>query len=138
MGALRKFAVLVCVAVGAFPSWGAESMTIDDKENRPPASVLPGKEDVPAQTFGQQIADIAAEVEKGYREASAWRICKAYDVFSDLQAHDGAWEALGKSLEVVKWPSQETWREAVGGHLFYPQHHGMGFYRCGGLPPGTH
>ena len=45
---------------------------------------------------------------------------KTFLSFQNLKYGDLEWQSLAQELKAYKWPSQKSWKDVVGGHLFFP------------------
>lgn len=114
---LKMFYALVFSIIGGSLSWSAEETVIENKENFF-SNCISFKE---TDTLKKNIESIGKKIEKAHQDGNVKIIFQAYEHFQKLSYQSKEWEMLGQSLNIVKWPSQPTWKEAVGGELFFPQ-----------------
>jgi TPR repeat protein len=76
---------------------------------------------IPVRLLTKNIAKIQDLIIESHEEASAKKVFEAYSSFQALEYNETEWESLARTLEAYKWPSQSTWKESVGGHLFFPE-----------------
>ena len=43
-----------------------------------------------------------------------------YEDFNTMSFEEGIWQAYATTHNLYKWPLQTTWKQVVGGHVFYP------------------
>lgn len=70
--------------------------------------------------LGIEIESVSQLVQKGLQEGDAQKIVEAHHRFTSLEFEPQNWERIGQQLKICKWSSQESWRDSVGGHLFFP------------------
>ncbi len=69
----------------------------------------------------RKITNILKEIEDSHKAADWVGIYKSFISFHELNYDELKWKTLAQKLKAYKWPSQQTWKEVVGGHLFFPK-----------------
>lgn len=67
------------------------------------------------------VMDIKASLQESYHQASKDSLFKNYNKFYDLAYEESVWQQIAQTLEAKKWPLQKSWKDVVGGHLFFPK-----------------
>lgn len=106
-----------------------------DKENQPLNLKYPGARKrqktlaplslkfSPFTELENHIIILQGKIEEAYSQASKSGLFESYNTFKSLEYSETIWHALGQKLKAEKWPSQVSWKEVVGGHLFFPSTH---------------
>lgn len=71
-------------------------------------------------SFQIALESIKQQIREGHQEANWKRIYLAYKAFDSLKCNESLWETYGRDLKVYQWPSQKSWKDTIGGHLFFP------------------
>lgn len=69
----------------------------------------------------EKIKTVCEKIEESHKEADWVGIYNAFLSFHALKYPESEWQYLGEQLNAYKWPSQNTWKEVVGGQLFFPK-----------------
>lgn len=77
------------------------------------------KRQVNCSELQQELQAISSQIQNGLNEGDANKIMAAHMRFEALESEDANWQQQALGL-VYKWSSQTNWREAIGGHLFFP------------------
>lgn len=104
----------------------------DDKENIAPNTNLPidvalraskkvkiNQDNKQSKIF-RDLETICTQIHEGLQEGKANKISQSYASFEVCNYEENEWENLAKNLGISKWPSQATWKEAIGGKIFFP------------------
>jgi hypothetical protein len=67
-----------------------------------------------------KISNILKEIEDSHKAADWVEIYNSFISFHSLNYSELEWKALAQNLKAYRWPSQKTWKDTVGGHLFFP------------------
>ncbi len=67
------------------------------------------------------IQEFSQEIKRSQKEVNIDNIKLSYKKFNNFNYTDGQWKDIADHFRVYKWPSQGNWKQAVGGHLFYPE-----------------
>ncbi|MGL4426686.1 MAG: hypothetical protein ACRCUQ_02910 [Alphaproteobacteria bacterium] len=70
----------------------------------------------------QALEIVKRSVEKGcHPHMPDWELLlEANRYLKNLTYQESVWETYAKGLNATRWPLQETWKQVVGGHLFFP------------------
>jgi len=68
----------------------------------------------------KSIDDIHTIIKIAYSEAEWKKLKNAYDIFAQLSLSEETWKSYAGQHKIdYRWPSQTTWKEQVGAHLFF-------------------
>lgn len=68
----------------------------------------------------EEIECLQEKVSSALDNARISTLKHAFDRFSKMDLPEEEWERLAQSLGADRWRDQETWKQVVGGHLFFP------------------
>lgn len=67
-----------------------------------------------------KVDRVQKAIENAQKEVDWGMIYTAFREFHALEGKERDWQFLASSFNAYKWPSQQNWKEVVGGHLFFP------------------
>ncbi|MGN6670563.1 MAG: hypothetical protein ACTHJ4_03405 [Candidatus Nucleicultricaceae bacterium] len=68
----------------------------------------------------EEIDTLKQDIEKSYAAASKVDLTQSYNFFKDLSYSEEVWQSLGQQMNVERWSSKDSWKESIGGQLFFP------------------
>lgn len=68
----------------------------------------------------EEIECLHAKVSSALDNARLNTLQYAFNRFSEMDFSEEEWEKLAQSLSADRWRDQKTWKQVVGGHLFFP------------------
>ena len=74
----------------------------------------------PLLKLEKEIRSLTIKIEKAYSKASRIDLDQSYKAFKKLNYPEEVWHTLGQQIKAEQWPPQESWKEIIGGHLFFP------------------
>jgi hypothetical protein len=74
----------------------------------------------PLSKLVENVNGLTRQIEEAYTNASKMDLYETYKAFKALDYNEQTWAKLGQQMKVERWPSQESWKETVGGQLFFP------------------
>jgi hypothetical protein len=74
----------------------------------------------PLSKLVENVNGLTRQIEEAYMNASKMDLYETYKAFKALDYKEQTWAKLGQKMKVERWPSQESWKETVGGQLFFP------------------
>lgn len=110
-------ATLICVAgLQKISCQASDDMEVDS----PPALSPPSAPSANLQPDFKSIDDIHALITTAYSKAEWKDLKSAYDIFAKLSLSEETWGSYAEQHKIdYRWPSQTTWKEQVGAHLFF-------------------
>ena len=76
----------------------------------------------PQKDLTEELRHIQALIDQSHKESNTSKIMEAYCAFVDLPEYsEDQWQQIANSRKAIRWPSQKTARDVVGGDLFYPR-----------------
>jgi hypothetical protein len=73
-----------------------------------------------SSTLDTQLSTLKEDLENAWLEANSTKIRQALETFNNLSYPEEAWENFAASHLIYRWASQPSWKETVGGDLFFP------------------
>ncbi|AIL13798.1 hypothetical protein IM40_10410 (plasmid) [Candidatus Paracaedimonas acanthamoebae] len=74
----------------------------------------------PLLKLKKEIESLTRSIEEAYSTASRLDLFQSYKAFRKLRYPEEVWHTLGQQIKAEQWPSQESWKEIIGGQLFFP------------------
>lgn len=72
------------------------------------------------KSLTMKINNLEKDIEEAYTNASKMELYTSYNAFKSLDYNEQTWANLVQEMKIERWPSQESWKETVGAHLFFP------------------
>jgi len=74
----------------------------------------------PLLKLKKEIESLTRRIEEAYSTASRLDLFQSYKAFRKLSYPEVVWHTLGQQIKAEQWPSLESWKEIIGGQLFFP------------------
>ena len=72
------------------------------------------------------IADISSQLQSAHETCDFRSIVRASLQFDQMTFAETEWQRMARTNEALQWPEQDSWKQRVGAHLFFP--HDLNIY----------